>query len=354
MISFKILHLEDEQENITNFQRTITRYNKQHSYNIQYEAVLTLEDFNQKNINEYDATIIDIKLNGNPDEGYTVLNNMQKALERIPSVIYTGTDSQNDNKYALKTFTKGDDNVDEEILDFLVSIYKTGLMNLLGGKGQIEQILSDIYNSNIRYNMEEWLNLAVQDSSKTETALLRFISHCLEDMLHTDCEQTYSVEMYISPLLNEELSPGLIIQDNHDNKFIVITPACDLALHNGTRKADSIQLCCIENITKHFPGTSQSAKNRRKCALENKNNMFHCLPKCKIFEGGLINFQGLKMIEIAELENGNYKSVAKIASPYLKNILARFSNYYARQGQPDISWDIDAIEQELAGQSGIN
>lgn len=353
MISFKILHLEDEQENITNFQRTIDRYNRQHDCDIKYEAVLTLEDFNQKDIREYDAAIMDIKLNGKPYEGYEALDSMKESLERIPSVIYTGTDSQNDNKYALKTFTKGDDNVDEKILDFFVNIHKTGIMNILGGKGRIEQILSGIYNNNIRHNIEEWLTLAKEDSSKCETALLRFIGHCIEDMLHTDCEKTYSAEVYISPLLNEELSPGLIIKDLKDNYFVVITPACDLALHKGSRKSETIQLCAIENITKHFPGISNSSRNKRTAVFQNKNNMFHYLPKCKIFEGGLINFQGLKTIEISEFETGNYKSIAKIASPYLKNILARFSNYYARQGQPDISLDIDAIEQELAKQSEV-
>ena len=350
MISFKILHLEDEKENITNFQRTINRYNVQHNCDIKYEAVLSIEDFNKKNIREFDATIIDIKLNGNANEGYLVLDNMKQALDRIPSVIYTGTDSVNDNKYALKTFTKGDENVDEQILDFLINIHKTGIMNLLGGKGQVEQILANIYNNNIRHNIDEWLNLAMEDSSKCETALLRFIGHCLEDILHSNCEQTYAAEMYISPLLNEELSPGLIIQDNCTNKFIVITPACDLALRNGVRKADTIQLCCIENITKHFSGMSGALKNKRHDALKNKNNMFHYLPKCNIFEGGLINFQGLKTIEISELENHNYKPIAKIASSYLKNILARFSNYYSRQGQPDISFNIEEIDQDLLNQ----
>lgn len=354
MISFKILHLEDEQENIINFQRTITRYNRQHDCNIQYEAVLTIEEFNKKNIKEYDAIIIDIKLNGKAGEGYTALNKMQKALERIPSVIYTGTDSQNDNKYALKTFTKGEDNVDEDILDFFVGIYKTGIMNILGGKGQIEQVLSKIYNNNIRHNIDEWLNLAEEDPVKTETSLLRFIGHCLEDTLHKDCEQTYSTEMYISPLLNEELSPGLIIEDSHQNKFIIITPACDLAFHGNSRKSETLQLCSIEDVTKQFPGTSQSAKSKRCAAINNCNNLFHHLPKCKIFDGGLINFQGLKTIEISEVENGNYKSIAKIASSYLKNILARFSGYYARQGQPDILIDIEAIEHEIAEQSEVN
>lgn len=353
MISFKILHLEDEQENITNFQRTIIRYNKQQDCDIKYEAVLTLEDFNKKDIREYNAIIVDIKLNGKPSEGYAALERIKGSLERIPSVIYTGTDSQNDNKYALKTFTKGDDNVDEKILDFFVNIHKTGIMNILGCKGQIEQILSNIYNNNIRYNIEEWLNLANENSSKCETALLRFIGHCIEDMLHTSCEQTYSAEVYISPLLNEELFPGLIIKDEKDNYFVVITPACDLALHKGIRKSETIQLCAIENITKHFPGISKSSKDKRTAVFQNKNNMFHYLPKCKIFEGGLINFQGIRTIEISELENGNYKSIAKIASPYLKNILARFSNYYARQGQPDILLDINAIEQELLKQSEV-
>lgn len=354
MIEFTILHLEDDDDCAENFKTTLDIYNEKNNTAIKYIHVNNFEDFKKYTDLDYDVAVIDIYLGKNPVQGYDAISMLPQKFMRIPCVIYSGTvDADIGNKFALKTYKRDQHGADVAILDYFVNIYKTGILNILGGKGQLEQILSCIYNNNLRHNIEEWLSLAEVDSPKCETALLRFIGHCIEDKLHTDCEKTYSAEVYISPLLNKELSPGLIICDNNDNKFIIITPACDLALHNESRNTDTIQLCCIENITKHFPGTSNSAKDKRRNVLENKKNMFHYLPKSKMFEGGLINFQGLKTIEISELEKGDYRIIAKITSSYLKNILARFSNYYARQGQPDISFNIEEIEHEIAEQSKI-
>lgn len=355
MIEFTILHLEDEDDCAENFKTTLDIYNEKNGTAIKYIHVNNFEDFKKYTDLDYDAAVIDIYLGKNPVQGYDALAAIPEKLMRIPCVIYSGTvDTDTGNKFALKIYKRDQLGADVKILDYFVNIYKTGIMNILGGRGQIEQVLSKIYNNNIRHNIEEWLNLGSEDSSKTEAALLRFIGHCIEDMLHTDYVKTYSTETYIAPLLNEELAPGLIFKNDRDNYFLLITPACDLALRKGSRKSDTLQLCCIENIIKHFPGTSQSAKNKRAATLQNRNNMFHHLPKSAVFEGGLVNFQGLKTIEISEVENGNYKSVAKITSSYLKNILARFSNYYARQGQPDISLNIEAIEHELTKQSEVN
>ena len=144
------------------------------------------------------------------------------------------------------------------------------------------------------------------------------------------------------PLLNEDLAPGLILKNN-DNFYVVITPACDLAKHNGTRKAKDVQLCCIDSVVEIFPEDNSSTRRKRQSAIKNQNNMYHYLPKCKIFAGGLINFNKIITVNISEIEKQetSYTAVAKISLPYLKNILARFAMYYSRQGQPDILVDID-------------
>jgi hypothetical protein len=63
----------------------------------------------------------------------------------------------------------------------------------------------------------------------------------------------------------------------------------------------------------------------------------------------VIDFQNITIIKIGEDETTNYaeylverekyikeyKRIASIASPFLKDIIARFSAYYARQGQPN-------------------
>lgn len=72
----------------------------------------------------------------------------------------------------------------------------------------------------------------------------------------------------------------------------------------------------------------------------NKSAFYHWLPETEFFKGGFLNFRKLVTLENKEFE-GKFETPPKvqISPPFVKDIVARFSSYYARQGQPDIDFD---------------
>ena len=141
MIEFTILHLEDDEDCAENFKTTLDIYNEKNGTVIKYIHVNNFEDFKKYTNLDYDVAVIDIYLGRNPNQGYAAIAMLPEKLMRIPCVIYSGTvDPDIGNKFALRTYKRDQHGADVEILDYFVNIYKTGIMNILGGTGQIEQI----------------------------------------------------------------------------------------------------------------------------------------------------------------------------------------------------------------------
>jgi hypothetical protein len=81
------------------------------------------------------------------------------------------------------------------------------------------------------------------------------------------------------------------------------------------------------------------SKNILRALINNSySNKYHFLPKNQNFDAGLINFQRLSSIKIKEF-NTDFTRVASINSNFTKDIVARFSYYYSRQGSPDFNTD---------------
>ena len=79
----------------------------------------------------------------------------------------------------------------------------------------------------------------------------------------------------------------------------------------------------------------------KKLLNNNEQEYYHWLPENELFEGGLINFRKVHSIESEKLFS-EYEIDIKISDIFVKNILNRFSRYYARQGQPDLNFDREA------------
>ena len=72
-------------------------------------------------------------------------------------------------------------------------------------------------------------------------------------------------------------------------------------------------------------------------SLANNNRQYrHWLPPTKFFEGGVVNFRKLKTLHKKDFKEQFEKPYIQISPPFVKDIVSRFSAYYARQGQPDI------------------
>jgi hypothetical protein len=168
----------------------------------------------------------------------------------------------------------------------------------------------------------------------------------LEITEDSEFENYHPSEIYITPVIKPHVFTGDIVQNNKETlNYVVLTPSCDLA----QGKAKDILLVAIEPIQSTIAGEKigilkKGKANKeqledaeqilRKIIHNTYSNKYHFLPKYQNIDGGLINFQNLHSIRLKDFNN-NYVRVASINGSFTKDVVARFSYYYSRQGSPD-------------------
>ena len=216
--------------------------------------------------------------------------------------------------------------------------------------------MDSVFWKNVLPQLEDWKSY-VSSEKDNEKALLRFtISHLLE-FLDEDLETYFPEEMYISPPISTNIKTGSIVRNASKNYYVVLSPACDLAVHDGNIKTDRILVCFIEKNTiskaqKAFNSEiveDDSEKQKAKKGKEkdraerlltrlpgnNFSNYYHYLPQTSRFTGGVINFRKVRTLKPSDFKKEFGEPIIQISMAFTKDIVARFSSYYARQGQPD-------------------
>ncbi len=367
MEALKLLVVEDHDEEIEVCKSSQRRYIEENSRQIEITFCKTKEEAVKMVDKSFDGAIVDLKLGNEGNEGDEFIQLIQ-TLWRIPVAVFTGTPLNFDqNPSNINVYKKGEVRYDE-IFDYFFDIYKTGLTKIFGNRGTIETVMLEIFWKNIFPSISIWKS-HVSKGKETEKALLRFtINHLLEIL--DDSGICFPEEMYILPLNSDHLKTGTIVSKKETReKYIVLSPSCDLAKHNGTFKTDRILVCGIENNNSDIldstkkrkaaeasnPSISlessklnkEQNKEYMKIIQNNHKEYYHFLPKSGSFPGGIINFRKIETFTIEQFTTLFDPPAIQVFMAFTKDIVARFSAYYARQGQPDFDFQslLDDLEK---------
>lgn len=353
-----LLIVENEKEQVQLYTDVIDSFNKAHGTKIIPFPMYNLEDGKNALLSsDYDAAIIDLKLSSNSIEleGMEIVNSIIENL-RFPVFIVSGSIGQIENpENALfkKRLRDGDFKI---VLRELTDIYDTGIINILGKRGKINDYLNTIFWSHLSTSMDVWIDDTSRTPQEKQKSLLRYtllhIQEYLELSEESGFEDYHPAEIYITPTVKPNVYTGDIVVENKTGfNYIVLTPSCDLA----QAKAKDILLAAIEkedigllsekiNILRKKNATPEILAETEKAlkALINNSysNKYHFLPKYKHINSGLINFQKINSIRVKDFTK-NFTRIAAINSSFTKDIVARFSYYYSRQGSPD--FDLEEI-----------
>ncbi|HIG0357633.1 TPA: hypothetical protein ACX96U_002982 [Clostridium sporogenes] len=357
----------------------------------------------------YNGAMIDLKLNSKDitkADGNKLIKEIKQKF-RIPVVICTGFSGDLDEEIKqnmfTKVFTKGEVDIDE-ILDHFKRLSESKLIKILGEDGVINKYLLQIFWNRIVDDYEYWYETYKEDENSFQRVVSRNITNYLIEMLEMNSDGEFDMydpsEVYIYPPIKDNLFTGDILEKD-DDQYIVLMPACDLAnkgkvkqvvigkilKHKNTVGIYNDQLIGVRTKVKNYQSEIEKLdskidhsdsnklfeesnrllieKNKmlvKKYTKENKyqellevikkictNNYklsWHFLPCTSKFEGGVIDFTDIKSVELDDV-NGllGYKRICSISSSFIKDITARFSQYYARQGQP--SFNIDNLVSSL-------
>ncbi|GHA71035.1 response regulator [Pontibacter akesuensis] len=376
MRQIDLLIVEDEDKNYRLYEQTIKAFNRETGVTIKPERAKDLVEAEKLLVHHnYDAAIVDIilKTGGTEDnaDGVDILRKIVGKL-RFPVFVYSGNPGLiNGEEFEQNYFFKihARDGIEFiELLKEIVKIFQTGITNVLGGKGKVESYLASLFWNHLIHTMDYWQdNSALREEKDYEKILLRYtIFHLVETLYRTDTgehEIHDPSEFYIYPAINDNLFTGDIIEIETE-KYIVLTPACDMVLHKNHKRKDENDPLMVRNASNFIAAklikwnrlkdekndfneissaSSSIIRGEFKKHIKNTVNRYHFLPPYLSFDGYFIDFQDLHSFSIKE--KPVYRILASVASSFMKDITARFSYYYSRQGQPDM--DMEAIGKKL-------
>jgi len=353
----RLLIVEDDPSAIQVYEQQIKYYNKKNKILISKDIRKSQADgLDAIKKGDYDAAIVDIKLSSinTKQTGNKIIRKIKEDL-RFPVCVYTAFDDIDDDlkeeSEFYRIYKKSGKNGKsiQEILTELVDIYRTGITKILGKRGTIEGYLKEIFWKHLSGSFKDWIEEA-KSGDNTEKILLRYtLSHIREYLDKNETgkyDDYHPAEVYIASPVNENIHTGLILkQNNGDQYFIVLTPLCDLA----NKRARKIVLALIEKQNMQYVSElkrkiisggegSRKARTALMDLLRNRHSFkYHFLPEVHGI-GGFINFQKISSFGISEIKN-NFEHIATVTDKFCKDIVARFSHYYARQGQPDFNYD---------------
>ena len=363
MKKLRLLIVEDVEQELESFRDDLEDYTRETNRDIDLVECKTLEEALDKLDNSFDGAIIDLKLaNHRSNEGNQVVEKIRESFFRIPIAIFTGNPGDwdpdlNEKTILIDVFTKGETG-NYELLDRFWEIYNTGLTRIMGGRGLIEQRLSEVLLKNLLPQIQTWVSYGAENTERTEKAFLRYTLNHLFQLLEEDQGHCFPEEVYLYPPVLDKITTGSMVKENNQ-WFVVLSPACDLVVRGGQLNTERILFIEIEKETNIIDKalnrlrriTDEEEKERvkkdilQRLSRNSHTFYYHWLPPVKFkisddefldFDGGFLNFRKLEALSMTKFRTRFEKPAIQISPFFVKDIVSRFSSYYARQGQPDI------------------
>jgi hypothetical protein len=368
MNEIKLLILDDDQNVIDSFQGEIRRINRDDENDFSYKVYIadTLQKANEIiKYNKLDTAVIDLNLNNrdgtDPDnaDGNIAIETLMKSF-RMPIFVVSGEPdklkgSLSDN-HLVKLYTRDVFTRKKGFETIIPPIFLSKSIHYFSRDGFLEQKINKFYWEHLSQTIESWERVEDEYPGDIEKILSRHTLSCLNEELYVNgnigsFDKYHPGEMYIIPPIKQHYHTGDIIEKDEE-KYLIINPACDIVNKDKLEHYTIVKIYKATEIPKIKNKSLQNQENyiNENLKKTNKLDRYHFLPMFDLFdEHYVIDFQNITIIKIGEDETTNYaeylverekyikkyKRIASIASPFLKDIIARFSAYYARQGQPN-------------------
>ena len=352
MTEIRILIVEDDERDLNTCRGAVERYRHETGWTVSLDECRDVEEAFSVLDNKFDGVIIDLTLNRDGDAGNRVIARIEEEFFRIPVAVLTGTpDAVYKDFPYIGVFRKGEPGSGYgELLDRFWRIQNTGLTRILGGKGIIEAKLSEVFRRNILPQIKRWEKYGEIDPARTEQALLRHALNHLIQLIDEDIGRYYPEEFYLYPPPRENIRTGSILKEKGSERlFVAISPDCDLLVRpGGSRNTDRIlfaEVVSPDVLFSWFGSEAPSAlgRDRKESFVRTLDNngprFYHCLPRTDLFPLAFLNFRSVSTVPGDEIcDKFDLPPLVQISPPFVKDIISRFSSYYARQGQPDVDF----------------
>ncbi len=340
-----ILLIEDDETQVKSMKDIAEAYEISNGCKIQIDSIDNDSMIGNKLFeNKYDCIVVDINWGDKNPEGGRKLIDKIINKKRIPLIVYAGNLSYVEDieeQIGFKKFART--TPFNNVIDEIIRIKKLKIFDLIGYDGSLDQKITKIFWDDLDNTIKLIEDIPEYDDSE---ALVRMLTTRIVNKLNiTEGGKQKYFEFYISPSVSDEVHNGDIYSINGEN-YLVILPECQI-LHHHDKPIAVVHIDYEKAKDKILDVLKAPEARRHKAFNENfsleKSPSEHFLPPYRDNGVGVIEFGNVSSFSREKFLKEN--KIASINPNYMKNIQSRFSQYYARQGQPDI--DIDHLISSL-------
>lgn len=351
MTKINILVVEDNDTAFNNYDDWVEGdFNEQNKSIVLSRAKTAKEAIELLNSQEFHGGIIDLNLYQeatNQASGNQVIKEVVEKY-RIPVVVASGNTGNLDHNLSpkdsafFKVFTRDDDT--STIFAPIINVFETGVFNVIGVKGEVEEGLQKVFWEHLAHDVDDWFEWK-EDSEKS---ILRYTLNHLKAYLEKGIHSFHGAEFYIKPPIVDHISSGDMVLDKAlAKRYLLLSPACDVTVREEKDGAPQINantliLCEVVEVTPECFLESGlikkinkgSFKDVLKRAVQGTDSRMVYLPQYKNIDAGIADFRNISTVKLDEFIK--YERLATVSESFFKNIQSSFASYYARQGQPDL------------------
>lgn len=296
---------------------------------------------------KYDCIVLDINWGRGKETAGRELAKKIIDSKRVPVFVYSGNLNEIEDieeRFGFRKFLRT--TPFREIIDEAKKLKDSHIFDLLGYEGIIDQKILKVFWNDIDSARKFVAKIPEHDNSD---ALGRIITTRVVELLNIDVDSAKQkfYEFYIYPSLRKTPNNGdiyrLIVGDE-TNYYLIITPTCQLL--NGTVPYANLLKIDFSNrkIDDVMNAAEQNRISKLTVLVTNPPAALHFIPPFSDeFDMGVINFNSIITRPVADLVEVN--KVTTINPAYMKDVQARFSQYFSKQGQPAI--DIEHLCGEI-------
>lgn len=370
----RLLIVDDAKTDLDSCRTSVRKWNKTHPDESKISELIEKKTFSdaQQYFMDYgscniDGVILDLKLGRLPDAGQKLIDALDAMHRRVPIVVFTATQDPLSCHYLLGKFTKGDESYDAAFEKFDAA-RRIGLTKILGCNGVIDQQLKKIFDCVIMERFDSWVKFSEGRAADVERSLSRSVVEHLHDVMDVESDKYAPDEFYVTKLdsPSKYVASGEILRSRDGKNFVVvISPACDLALHPPAcaPKSEVVQVCQLEALNaweermagcvkRRMERTAKEqewaekktrdeiqkefASLRHKVLTNQHSAYYHYFPAAVGFNDMLLNFRMIEKYTHKKLKGAYTQTCYKVSPYFFRDVQSRFSAYYGRQGQPEI------------------
>jgi hypothetical protein len=353
-----ILIAEDDEDQLSSWKRDITEFNREAKYGFSFfpeyvkSKSAALRALDRIRIN---CAVVDLRLpetDGAAAHAQPTGNDvLQQVLVEtgVPAVVHSGYPqeaSEAVRKSQIKIIEKTG-GAAKGALEWLAG--HEGLMSAMDTtRKKIAEESAKLFSQSIWPRWEKsWKD--VGDAGALTSVITRQTVAHVAEQLGMPPNFHHPEEFYlVPPLAADQLGTGDLVKIE-EKVYVVVTPRCNMARDQYPTHV-MLALCktmegAWTGMRNRFKGDEKkqesAAKELHNFATQGHSTSTHFLPPCGDLGGPwLADFREIMTVPSGQIPEMMKTRFASIASPFVPNLVQRYSAYLGRIGQPDLDCDI--------------